>query len=528
MALNMADLFEHAVDTFPDRVALIFGDRQVTYAELEDEANRLAHHLAAQGVGPGDHVGLYARNSVETVETLLATIKLRAASININYRYLRDELAYHLRDADLSALVHDQDLAPVADAVLSRGLPRVAIGADVAEALSFDQALSAASGVRDFSSRSPDDIFIIYTGGTTGHPKGVMWRHEDIWRTLGGGIDFITGEPLEDEWAQSRQGAEGNGMVRMAPAPLIHGAAMVATLACLFGGDTAVIMPKFDPDAIWSAVQRHKVNVLSVIGDAMARPLMEALAAGTYDTSSLVSFNSTAALFSPAVKDACVKALPTVFISEAIGSTETGFAGIAFVSADDEHRGGPTVTAGPDVIVLGDDNQPVGPGQVGRLARGGHVPLGYYKDPAKTSAMFAEVDGKRYAIPGDMARVEEDGTLTLLGRGNTCVNSGGEKVFPEEVEGALKSHPDVFDALVIGMPDDRLGQRVAALVQPRSGAEPDPAALQEHVRGHIAGYKVPRSIWMAGTIRRTVSGKADYAWAREFAGAHEPALDTRR
>jgi acyl-CoA synthetase (AMP-forming)/AMP-acid ligase II len=317
-------------------------------------------------------------------------------------------------------------------------------------------------------------------------------------------------------------------MVRMAPAPLIHGAAMVATLACLFGGDTAVIMPRFDPDAIWSAVQRHKVNVLSVIGDAMARPLMEALAAGTYDTSSLVSFNSTAALFSPAVKDACMKALPTVFISEAIGSTETGFAGIAFVSADDEHRGGPTVTAGPDVIVLGDDNQPVGPGQVGRLARGGHVPLGYYKDPVKTSAMFAEVDGKRYAIPGDMARVEEDGTLTLLGRGNTCVNSGGEKVFPEEVEGALKSHPDVFDALVIGMPDDRLGQRVAALVQPRPGAEPDPAALQEHVRGHIAGYKVPRSIWLTSTIRRTVSGKADYGWAREYAGAHEPALDTRR
>jgi acyl-CoA synthetase (AMP-forming)/AMP-acid ligase II len=359
-----------------------------------------------------------------------------------------------------------------------------------------------------------------------------MWRHEDIWRTLGGGIDFITGEPLADEWAQSRQGAEsavdGRGMVRMAPAPLIHGAAMVATLACLFCGDTAVIMPKFDPDAIWAAVQRHRVNVMSVVGDAMARPLMEALAAGAYDTSSLVSFNSTAALFSPAVKDACMKALPTVFISEAIGSTETGFAGIAFVSADDEHRGGPTVTAGPDVIVLGDDGQPVGPGQVGRLARGGHVPLGYYNDPVKTSAMFAEVDGKRYAIPGDMARVEEDGTLTLLGRGNTCVNSGGEKVFPEEVEGALMSHPDVFDVLVIGMPDDLLGQRVAALVQPRPGTVPDPVALQEHVRGHLAGYKVPRSIWLTGAIGRTVSGKADYAWAREYAGTHEPALDTRR
>src|SRR6516225_3313187 len=470
MALNMADLFEHAVDTFPDRVALICGDRQVTYTGLEGEANRLAHHLAAQGVGPGDHVGLYARNSVETVETLLATIKLRAASININYRYLRDELAYHLRDADLSALVYDQDLAPVVDAVVPPGLPRVAIGADLGEALSFDKALSAASGARDFSPRSPDDIFIIYTGGTTGRPKGVMWRHEDIWRTLAGGIDFITGERLPDEWAQSRTGAEGDGMVRMAPAPLIHGAAMVATLATLFGGDTAVIMPKFDPDAIWAAVQRYRVNVLSVIGDAMARPLMEALAAGDYDTSSLVSFNSTAALFSPAVKDACTAALPNVFISEAIGSTETGFAGIAFISAGDENRGGPTVTAGPDVIVIDDAGGVCRPGQTGKLARGGHIPLGYHNDPVKTAEMFAEVDGKRYAVPGDWARVEEDGTITLLGRGNTCVNTGGEKVYPEEVEGALKSHPDVFDSLVIGVLGDRRGQRVAALVQLRPEA----------------------------------------------------------
>jgi len=235
MALNMADLFEHAADAFPERVALIYGERQVTYRELEDEANRLAHHLAAQGACPGSHVGLYARNSIEAVETLLAAIKLRAVAININYRYVRNELAYYLRDADLSALVYDQGLAPVVDAVVPQELPRVSIGGN------FDEAVSAASGARDFGPRSPDDIYIIYTGGTTGHPKGVMWRHEDIWRTLGGGIDFITGERLEDEWAQSRKGAEGDGMVRMAPAPLIHGAAMVATLACLFVGDTAVI-----------------------------------------------------------------------------------------------------------------------------------------------------------------------------------------------------------------------------------------------------------------------------------------------
>ena len=265
--------------------------------------------------------------------------------------------------------------------------------------------------------------------------------------------------------------------------------------------------------------------MLVIIGDAMARPLVEAYLAGGFDASSLVAVSSSAALFSPAVKDACAKALPDVVITEAIGSTETGFAGISFVSAGEPHLGGPTVMAGPDVIVLGDDGGAAGPGQVGRLARGGHVPLGYYKDPARTAAMFAEVNGKRYAVPGDMARVEDDGTLTLLGRGNTCVNTGGEKVYPEEVEGALKSHPDVFDSLVIGVPDALLGQRVAALVQLRPGAAADFGALQEHVRRQLAGYKVPRSIWLVDAIRRTVSGKADYGWAREYAASHPPGLD---
>ncbi|HEY6786410.1 MAG TPA: acyl-CoA synthetase [Trebonia sp.] len=519
MALNMADLFEHAVDAYPERVALIFGDRQVTYAGLEDEANRLAHHLAAQGLGPGDHAGLYARNSVAAVATLLAIIKLRAVAINVNYRYLAGELAYHLRDADVAVLVHDLELAPIVAAAAPPELPRVVIGGD------YDEVLAAASGERDFGPRSADDVYIIYTGGTTGQPKGVMWRHEDIWRTLAGGIDFVSGEVLPDEWAQSSRGSGGGyGMVRMAPAPLIHGAAMVATLGCLFTGDTAVILPKFDPHLVWAAVARHRVNTLSVIGDAMARPLMEALAEGGYDTSSLVSLNSTAALFSPAVKDVVTKALPNTFISEAVGATETGFTGMAFVSLGQEHLGGPTITPGPDVIVIDPDAGGVcGPGQTGKLARGGHIPLGYYKDPAKTSQMFAEVHGKRYAVPGDWARVEENGTITLLGRGNTCVNTGGEKVYPEEVEGALKSHPDVFDSLVLGVPDDRLGQRVAALIELRPGASADVTALQAHVRGQLAGYKAPRTVWFVDSIGRTVSGKADYGWARQYVADHPPA-----
>jgi acyl-CoA synthetase (AMP-forming)/AMP-acid ligase II len=531
MALNIADLFEHAVDVFPERIAVACGDREVTYRQLEERANRLAHHLAGIGVQPGDHVGLYARNSIEAAETLIASCKLRAAAVNINYRYVENELRYMFADSDLAALVYDREFAPRVAAVAPsapglRGTVVIDDGSDagIGTGIEYAEALKAASPERDFPPRSNDDVYIIYTGGTTGYPKGVMWRNEDIWRTLGGGIDFYTGVPLADEWEQSRRGQEATALVRLSAAPLVHGAAQVATLAALFGGDTVVLPRRFDAHEIWRAVERHKVSVMLVIGDAMARPLIEAYHAGGYDASSLVALSSSAALFSPAVKDACTAALPGVFITEAIGSTETGFTGMSLVTAGAEQRGGPTVNPGPGTIVLDDEGGRAGPGQVGRLARGGHVPLGYYKDPAKTAAMFTEVDGKRYAVPGDLARVEADGAVTLLGRGNTCVNTGGEKVFPEEVEGALKSHPDVFDALVIGVPDERLGQRVAALVQPRDGRPVDLAALETHLRGQIAGYKLPRSIWLVDSIRRTVSGKADYVWARQYAADH-PAAD---
>ena len=530
MALNLADLFEHAADVFADRVAIACGDRELSYRALEEHTNRLAHYLAGIGVTAGDHVGLYAGNSTEALETLLACCKLRAAAININYRYAENELRYMFADSDLVALVHQRQFGPMVAAVADAapGLRGVVViedgsGAGLGGGVEYEAALAAGSPERDFPPRSDDDVYIIYTGGTTGYPKGVMWRHEDIWRTLGGGINFVTGEPLPDEWEPSRRGQAGPGLVKLCAAPLIHGNAQVAALAGLFSGETIVLLPKFDAREIWRAVERHRVNVLVIIGDAMARPLIEALHDGSYDISSLVAFSSSAALFSPAVKDACVAALPNVFITEAIGSTETGFTGLGMVTAGAGHHGGPTVKPGPDVLVLDEHDRPVGPGEVGRLARGGHVPLGYYKDPAKTAQLLVEVDGKRYAVPGDWARVEADGSVTLLGRGNTCVNTGGEKVFPEEVEGALKSHPDVFDALVIGVPDERLGQSVAALVQPREGAALDLAALEAHLRTQIAGYKVPRSVWVADAISRTVSGKADYAWAHRYTGSHPPA-----
>ncbi len=527
MALNIADLFEHAADAVPERVAVACGERQVSYRELDDRSTRLAHHLASLGVGKDDHVGLYARNSIEALETLLATYKLRARTVNINFRYVESELRYMLADADLVALVYDREFAPLVAKVLADapGVRGAVViddgGAAVPDApgVPYDEALAAAAAERDFGPRSGDDIYLLYTGGTTGYPKGVLWRQEDVWRTLGGGIDFLTGQPLPDEWAQSQSTANGPGLAKLCVAPLIHGSAQWTALMSLFTGDTVVLIRAFDPDQVWRAVQRHKVNVLVVVGDAMARPLIDLYAAGGYDGSSLLSVSSNGALFSQSTKDAVFAALPNVVITDAIGSSETGFTGISFASAGNQQLGGPTVHPGPSTIVIDDEGKRVGPGEAGRIARGGHVPLGYYKDPEKSARIFVMVEGERYVVPGDFARVEADGSITLLGRGSSSVNTGGEKVFPEEVESALKQHPDVFDALVIGIPDERLGQRVAAIVQPRQGRDLDLADLEAVVRKHVAGYKVPRTIWLTDSIGRTPSGKADYTWAKKFADA---------
>jgi acyl-CoA synthetase (AMP-forming)/AMP-acid ligase II len=529
MAYNIADLFEHAVDYFPDRLAVACADEQVTYSELEEQANRLAHHLADHGVAAGSHVGMCTRNRLQAIVTMLAVYKLRAALININYRYTANEIRYVLDNADVVALVHERRYSDrVAQALPGASTVKHVVVMDDESDLSFtgssyEDALAGGRPDRDFEERSNDDHYLLYTGGTTGMPKGVIWRHEDVWRTLGGGINFVTGEPLEDEFAQAEMGKVTGGMVRLCLAPLIHGNAQWAGLMALFGGDTVVLLTQFDPVEVWKAVERRKVNVIVLIGDAMARPMIEAFRAGTYDVSSVYAISSSAALFSQSVKNDYLAALPNTVITDAIGSSETGFMGIGMITKDTEQGiGGPRVTAGKDTIVIDEYNKPLPPGSddIGRLARGGHIPLGYYKDAEKTERLFVEVDGKRYTVPGDFARHEADGTITLLGRGNTCVNTGGEKVFPEEVEAALMSHPDVFDVLVVGIPDDRLGQRVAALVEPRPGATPGADDLIEHVRAEIAGYKVPRSIWLVDKVQRLATAKADYRWATEYAAEH--------
>ncbi|MBK1788703.1 acyl-CoA synthetase [Prauserella cavernicola] len=535
MAFNIADLLEHAVDAVPDRTAVVCDGRRLTYAQLDERANRLAHHLAANGIGKGDHIGVYSRNSIEMIETMFAAYKLRAIAINVNYRYVHGELTYLFTNADLVALVHERQYSDKVAAVLPETpeLKHVLVIEDGSDAdfaahggIAYEDALAQTSPARDFGERSPDDLYILYTGGTTGYPKGVIWRHEDVWRALGGGIDFVTGEYVPDEWTMAEQGKQG-ALVRLPTAPLIHGAAQWAAFGALFSGGIVVFVPQFDAHEIWRTIEREKVQVLTIVGDAMARPLIEAYREGGYDASSLVAVSSHAALFSQSVKQEYLDAFPNTVLTDAIGSSESGFTGIGMMAKDADHSAGPRVNFGKDAILLDDDGNvvPAEAGAVGRIGRRGHVPLGYYKDPAKSETIFVEAGGVRYVVPGDYARYEDDGTVTLLGRGSQCVNTGGEKVFPEEVEGALKSHPDVFDALVIAVPDERLGQRVGAVLQVRPGAATDLAAIEAHVRTEIAGYKVPRSLWLADEISRSPSGKPDYPWAQRYAAEHEPAVE---
>ncbi|MGW4842246.1 acyl-CoA synthetase [Nocardia brasiliensis] len=532
MSYNIADLVEHAIDLMPDRVALADDSREVTYAQLEERANKLAHYLLEHGVQPGDKVGIYSRNTIEAVEAMVAVFKARAVMVNVNFRYVENELQYIFDNSDMVALIHERRYSDRVAGVLPKTpLLKTVIVVDddttgatatAADSVEYEAALAAASGERDFGERSGDDIFMLYTGGTTGLPKGVMWRHEDWWRVLGGGINFLTGEYVQDEWHQSKQGAGNPQMVRFPIPPMIHGGSQTATFHSLFDGGKAVMIPEFTGHGVWQHIDRHKINLIFITGDAMARPMVDALLEGNpetgapYDLSTLYVIASSAALFSPTLKDKFLELLPNRMITDSIGSSETGFGGLSVIAKGANHTGGPRVKIDAATEVLDEDGNPVvpGSGQVGLIARKGHIPVGYYKDEAKTAATFKEFNGIRYSIPGDYARVEEDGTVTMLGRGSVSINSGGEKIYPEEVEGALKCHPEVFDALVVGVEDERWGQRVAAVVQCRGDKRPTLEELRPVLTQEIAPYKLPRSLWFVDQIKRNPAGKPDYRWAK--------------
>ncbi len=528
MALNIADLAEHAIDAVPDRVALICGDEQITYAELEDKANRFAHYLIDHGVHTGDKVGLYCRNRIEIVIAMLGIVKAGAILVNVNYRYVEGELRYLFDNSDMVALVHERQYADRVAGVLPEtpNVKTVVVVDDGSDGdyaryggVDFDDALAQGSPERDFGERSPDDIYLLYTGGTTGFPKGVMWRHEDIYRVLLGGTDFATGEFVKDEYDHAKQAAAAPPMIRFPIPPMIHGATQSATWMALFAGQTVVLAPEFNADDVWKAIENHKVNLLFFTGDAMGRPLLDALEASidSRDLSSLFLLASTAALFSPSLKERFLELLPNRVITDSIGSSETGFGGSSIVAKGQTQAGGPRVSIDKNTVVLDDDGNEVQPGSGvrGILAKRGNIPVGYYKDEKKTAETFRTINGVRYAIPGDYAMVESDGTVTMLGRGSVSINTGGEKVYPEEVEAALKGHPEVFDALVVGVPDERYGQHVAAVVAPRSGKRPTLADLDAFVRKDIAGYKVPRSLWLVDEVKRSPAGKPDYTWAKQ-------------
>ncbi|ATW47009.1 acyl-CoA synthetase [Streptomyces peucetius] len=534
MEYNLADLFESVVDVVPDREALVYIDhpgtgaqRRLRYAELDAVANRIAHHLLEAGIGPGEHLGLHLYNGIEYLQTVLGCLKARIVPVNVNYRYVEDELVHLYRDADLTALVFDAEFTQRVAAALPRtemlrhlvrvgtppkGVPRL-------DAVDFAEAEAGGSPRRGFAPRSADDQFIIYTGGTTGMPKGVMWRQEDLFFAgLGGGAP--TGEPVSrPEELAERVAAGGDGITFFPTPPLMHGTSTLTAFIGFNFGQRVVLHRKFVPHEVLRTIEREKVTSVSLVGDAMLRPLIDALNGPLKgcDLSALFSVSSSGAIMSDSVREEFGALAPSVLLLNNFGSSESGFNGTA---TDDS---GPATgfrlrVNARTTVVDPATYEPVKPGGTGRVAQHGHVPLGYYKDPAKSAETFFERDGERWVLLGDMATVDEDGIVTVLGRGSQCINTGGEKVYPEEVEQALKAHPDVYDALVAGVPDRTWGNQVAAVVQLRKGVPaPSLDAIRSHCRSRLAGYKIPRQLVIAEEIRRSPSGKADYRWARAVA-----------
>ncbi|NVI92165.1 acyl-CoA synthetase [Actinomadura sp. BRA 177] len=525
MTLNLATLFEAVAVAVPDRTVLVCGDRRLTFADLDARADAVAGRLRSAGIAPGEHVGLHMLNGTEYVETLLGCLKIRAVPVNINYRYTDRELHYLYTDAGLTGLVVDDAFAPAAARVAGecpdlRVVSVVRTG-ETAEKPEWPSRISVSdytseAGAPDPSlreGRTADDHYVLYTGGTTGNPKGVVWRHEDFYMAaLKGGNPY--GDPrrtVEELVEGAKTGFELSYMLTM---PLMHGAASYTLFMAMLTGSKTILIRRFDALDALRIIDREQPMIVAVVGDAIARPLADAIRAhgSEYDLSSFKVLGSGGAILSSSVQAEFAELVPGIHINNAFGASESGADGTIAIGADGLMR----LAAGAHVSVVGADMKPIPPGsaEIGYLARSGHVPLAYHNDPEKTARTFPVIDGRRWTILGDMARVEADGTVVVLGRGSGCINTGGEKVFPEEVEQALKSHPAVMDALVAGVPDDRFGERVAAVVELRPGASATVEDLRTHCREHLAGYKIPAAVTFTDAIVRSPSGKADYRWAK--------------
>ncbi|CAN5476765.1 acyl-CoA synthetase [soil metagenome] len=540
---DLATVSEVVAAAVPDREALVFGGRRFTFAQLADRTRRLASYLHAQGLGchteradlephqsGQDHVALYLYNGNEYIEGMLASYKARVAPFNVNYRYVEEELRYLLLDADTKGIVYHATFAPALAKILP-DLPDITVLVQVDDgsgeallpgAIDYEEAIATSSPDGPPVTPSPDDLYIVYTGGTTGMPKGVLWRQDDIFMNAMGGKEVGTWVEVSslDEIAEK---ARNNAGFRLMPLPpLMHGAAQWAGFMMLNGGST-LVMPtshNLDPVEVWQTVEREKVMSIVVVGDAMARPLLEELKAGEYDTSSMFVLGNGGAALSVSVKEAFLEVLPNLLVNDSLGSSETG-AQATHLSAKGDVSSG-SFKPGPGAEVVSEDlTHLLEPGHEGNgwVAQSGSVPLGYLGDAEKTARTFPTIDGVRYSIPGDRGVKHADGVIDLLGRDSQCINSGGEKIFVEEVEQAISSHPAIMDVLVCGRPSERWGNEVVAVVQLAEGESVEEAELSAHANLAVARYKLPKAWVFVSEIQRSPSGKADYRWAKELAAA---------
>jgi acyl-CoA synthetase (AMP-forming)/AMP-acid ligase II len=528
--------------TIGDRELLIQGDRRFGYAQIIERSNRLAAYLHSRGLGchtersalaghevGQDLLGLYAYNGNEFVESLLGAFQARVAPFNVNFRYVKSELHYLLADSGATALVYHAAFAPRVAEVLP-DLPRLRVLIQIADdsgndlvhgAVDYDSIMRSSPSQPPPVQHSPDDLYVLYTGGTTGMPKGVLWRQHDIFMTSFGGRNLMTGEPAGSVDEIVERVAAGPPTKLMILPPLIHGAAQWSVMTALTTGQSVVfpaVVDHLDADDVVRTIERERVSVVTVVGDAMARPLLAAVEKGIADVSSLVAIANGGALLTPFVKQRLIEALPNAVVIDGVGSSETG-AQMHHMSASGAVSTG-TFNAGPDAFVAAEDLSsilPPGHDGIGWLAQRGYIPLGYKGDAAKTAATFPVIDGVRYAVPGDRARHRADASIELLGRDSVTINSGGEKIFVEEVETAIASHPAVIDVVVAGRPSERWGQEVVAVVALAEGAHAEADDLVAHAAQSLARYKLPKAIVFRPVIERSPSGKADYRWAREQA-----------
>lgn len=534
-SFNIADMYELVADTIPDREALICGNFRATFSQLDERANKLAHFMAGKGIKAGDHVGLYMYNCGEFLEAMLACFKIRAVPINVNYRYVGEELLYIFTNSDMVACVHGREFVPVIREILPK-TPKlktfIAVDDGFNEDISaigatdYEKAIASSKGGRDFGARSDDDLFILYTGGTTGFPKGVMWPHKNVFFAAMSGGGAFSGKPCEKpEDIVDR--IMTPGISGIALAPLMHGASWWFACIMMLAGNKVVLNHhrSLKGEEVWEIVEREKLNSVQIVGDAMAIPLLDALRdnPGKWDLSSVFSIGSGGAVFSEAKQAEFKKAFPNCFLMNTFGSSESGQMGAdSGQKKDKDNAGLGNVTKSPfmDVIIVDGVDKPrhAKPGETGIFSRSGYIPRGYYNDAKKTAETFIDVDGKTWLLTGDASKLEEDGlSITIFGRGSNCINSGGEKIFPEEVEQALKAHPDIYDCLVVATPHERFGSQVAAVVSVRGGKNLSLENVQTEARKHIAGYKIPRELHIALEIKRQPNGKPDYKWAKEFA-----------